>query len=98
MAGTVVNTVVMAAVQAARNISKLVSHGDHIKITKMWSRSLLARMGFVKKKCSTSGEIPLAQFERVKEIFLADLTTEIVMKDIPNYKLGSNWFIHYPHW
>ena len=40
-------------------------------------------MGFVKRKCSTSGKIPLAQFERVKEIFLADLTAELVMKDIP---------------
>jgi len=86
MAGKVVNTlVVMAAAQgiiAARDISKLVSRGGHIQITKTWARSLLARMGFVKRKYSTSGKIPLAHFERVKEVFLADVTAEVVMRDI----------------
>ena len=94
MAGGVVNTlVVMAAAQgiiAARDISKLVSHGGHIEITKTWARSLLTRMGFVKRKCSTSGKIPLTQFERVKEVFLADIAAEVVMKDIPK-DLIINW-------
>ena len=47
-------------------------------------------MGFVKRKCSTSGKIPLAHFERVKEVFLADVTAEVVMKDIPK-DLIINW-------
>ena len=49
----VVNTiVVMAAAEgtiSARNISKLSSHGGHIVITKSWARSLLSRMGYVKR-------------------------------------------------
>jgi len=74
MAGGIVNTLVAMAAQgivAARDISKLVSHGDHIEITKIWARYLLkiTRMGFVKRKCLTSDKIPLAEFERVKEIF-----------------------------
>jgi len=55
-------------------------------------------MGFFKRKSSTSGKIPLIQFEKVKEVFLADIAAEVVMKDIPHYKLGPNRFIHNPHW
>ena len=68
MAGGVINTlVIMTAAQgiiAVRDVSKLVSHGGHIEITKTWARSLLIRMGYVKRKCSTSGKILLAKFER----------------------------------
>ena len=94
IAGGVVNTlVVMAAAEgivAARDVSKLVPHGGHIEITKTWARSLLIRMGYVKRKCSTSGKIPLVQFEESKEIFLADLTAEVVMNEIPK-ELILNW-------
>ena len=47
-------------------------------------------MGYVKRKCSTSGKIPLVQFEESKEIFLADLTAEVVMNEIPK-ELILNW-------
>lgn len=94
MAGGVVNTlVVMAAAEgivAVRDVSKLVSHGGHIDITKTWARSLLIRMGYVKRKCSTSGKIPMVQFEELKEVFLADFAAEVVMKEIPN-ELILNW-------
>ena len=94
MAGGVVNTlVVMGAAEgivAVRDVSKLVSHGGHIEITKTWARSLLIRMGFVKRKCSTSGKIPMLQLEELKEVFLADLAAEVVMKDIPK-ELILNW-------
>ena len=94
MADGVVNTlVVMAAAEgivAVRDVSKLVSHGGHIEITKMWARSLLIRMGYVKQKCSTSGKIPMVQFEELKEVFLADLAAEVVVKEIPK-ELILNW-------
>ena len=47
-------------------------------------------MGYVKRKCSTSGKIPSAQFEESKEIFLADLVAEVVMNEIPK-DLIVNW-------
>ena len=57
----VVNTlVVMGAAEGIvsyHDISKLSSHGGHIKITKTWVKSLLQKMGFVKRKCSMSGKI-----------------------------------------
>lgn len=47
-------------------------------------------MGYVKQKCSTSGKIPLAQFEECKEIFLADITAKVVMNEIAK-ELIVNW-------
>ena len=90
----VINTVVvMAAAEgiiSARDISKLSSHGGHIVITKSWARSLLNRMGYVKRKCSTFGKIPPAQFEESREIFLADVASKVVMNEIP-MNLIINW-------
>lgn len=93
-ASGVVNTlVVMGAakgIMSYRDISKLSSHGGHIEITKTWAKSLLQRMGFVKRKYSTSGKILLAWFDESKEIFLADVAAEVLMKDIPE-QLIINW-------
>ena len=93
-ANGVINTVVVMAaaegIVSARDFSKLSSHGGHILITKSWARSLLNRMGYVKRKCSTSGKIPSAQFEESREIFLADVAAEVVMNEIP-MNLIINW-------
>jgi len=47
-------------------------------------------MGFVKRKCSTSGKISMARFEEYKEIFLADVAAEALRNDIPE-SLIINW-------
>ena len=56
------------------------SHGGHIEITKSWAKSLLTRMGFVNRKCSTSGKLSIAQFDESKEIFLADVAAEVLSR------------------
>ena len=93
-AGGVVNTtVVMGAAEGIvsyRDISKLSSHGGHINIVKSRAQSLLRHMGFVKRKCSTSGKISMARFEECKEIFLADVAAEVIINDIPE-SLIINW-------
>ena len=79
--GVVNRVVVMGAAEGIvshRDISKLSSHGGHIEITKSWAKSLLSRMGFVKRKCSTSGKLSIARFDESKEIFLADVAAEVV--------------------
>jgi len=85
--GGVVNTVVVRAAAEgiifARDITKFSSHGGHINITKSWAMSLLNRMGYVKRKASASGKIPQSQYEELREVFLADIAAEVVMKDIP---------------
>ena len=68
--GVVNSLVVMGATEAIvshRDISKLFFHGGHIEITKTWAKSLLQRMGFVKRKCSTSGKISLVRFDESKD-------------------------------
>ena len=50
--GVVIRVVVMGAAEGIvchRDVSKLSSHSGHIEITKSWAKSLLTRMGFVKR-------------------------------------------------
>ena len=92
--GGVVNTaIVMGAAEgiaSARDASKLVSHGGHIDINKSWAKSFLKRMGYVKRKASNAGKVPAAEFEKLKEVFLADIAAETLMNDIPD-ELIFNW-------
>ena len=94
ISGGVMNTtVVMAGAQGiilSRDATKLQSHGGHINITKSWARSLLFRMGFVKRKCSNVGKVPVEMFQELKEVFLADIVAEVIMNDIPD-ELIFNW-------
>ena len=73
---------------SARNPALLVEHGG---LTKAWAKSLLKRMGYVKRKCSNAGKMSVARFEELKEEFLADVKAEVLMNDIPKeliFKLG----------
>ena len=83
-------TVVMAGAQGIMlsrdaiswDAIKLQLHGEHINNTKSWARSLLIRMGFVKRKCSNAGKVPVEMFQELKEVFLADIVAEVIMNDI----------------
>ena len=60
--GSVNTLVVMGAAEGivgARDMSKL----KQIEITKSWARLLLIRMGYIKKKCTTSGKLPSRLFD-----------------------------------
>jgi len=48
------------------------------------------RMGYVKRKASNAGKVPAAEFEELKEVYLADIAAEALMNDIPD-KLIFNW-------
>ena len=67
--GVVNTTIVLAAAEGiitARDQSLLVQNGSHIKLTKSWAKSLLKRMGYVKRKCSNDGKISVFRFEEIK--------------------------------
>ena len=72
-AGGVVNTaIVMAAavgIMSSRNVTVLKSHGGHVEITKSWAKSLLQRMGYVKRKCSNAGKFHLLISQRSRRFF-----------------------------
>ena len=94
ISGCVVNmTVVMAGAKGivlSRDPSKLQSHRRYLNITKSWAKSFLIRMGFVKRKCSTAGKVLVEQFHELKEVFLADVTAEVLINNIPD-ELIFNW-------
>ena len=91
--GVVNTTIVLAAAEgiiAARDLSLLVEHGGHTHLTKSWAKSLLNRMGYVKRKCSNAGKVSIFRFEEIQRDFLADIQAEVVMSDIPA-DLIFNW-------
>ena len=75
---------------SARNSTALKSNGGHIEITKSWARSILDRMGYVKRKCSNAGKVSPAHFVEIKDVFLADIQAVVLMNEIPD-ELIVNW-------
>ena len=99
--GAVVNTAI--AIACAEGIIRnkdsnlLAANGGHIALTKSWSRHLLERMGYVKRRASTKAKVDIADFEAVKEQFLFNIRVVVEMEEIP-HDLIINWDqtgIHY---
>ena len=74
----------------ARDLSKLSVNGGPILIPKGWEKSVLRRMEYSKRKGMNANKILVSHFEEVKEYFLADITTEVMMNEIPD-DLIINW-------
>ena len=85
--GVVTARIAMAAAKGilmSSNRGALVEFGGHIAITKSWAFSLLKRMDFVQRKCTTSkSKHSLSHFKELKESFLADVVTTAKFEDIP---------------
>lgn len=87
MNGTVVNTTVVIAgaigIIAARGVTKLKEYDDHkfdyhkCIQTKNWERSLLNRIGYVKRTCSTFGKVTISKFNDVKRSLLLMLLHKV---------------------
>lgn len=93
IAGVVNTAIVLAAAEgivSATDRSLLRQHGGTLVLTKSWAKSLLIRMGFVKRKGSNSAKLAVAEFERRKEQYLLDIRTEVITNDIPP-SLIINW-------
>ena len=74
----------------AKDPSKLACNKGHINISKAWAKSLLRQMGYCKRKGTNVGKVSVSCFEDIKEIFLVDITAEVLMNDIPD-DLIINW-------
>ena len=68
----------------------LSENGGSITITANWAKSLLHRMGFVKRKGSSTMKLTVTNFEVVKKQFLFDVKTVLEMEEIPP-ELVFNW-------
>ena len=100
--GVITTAITMASAtaivrRADRNL--LSENGGPISITVNWAKSLLYRMGFVKRRGSTAMKMTVSNFESVKEKFLLDIRVAREMEDIPhdlNFQLGSDGNQHRP--
>ena len=99
--GGIVNTAITLGV--AEGIVKnadsnlLVMNGGHIVLTKSWAKSLLSRMGFVKRRGTTTAKTDVKNFEEMKSQFLFDICSIAVMEEVPS-DLIINWdqtSVHY---
>ena len=94
MIGGVVNTAItVAAAQgiiSTRCPGKLQCEGGDICIRKDWVKSLMRRMGFVRRKVSNAGKVLPAEYAELKEQCLANIAAEMILNDNPA-GLVSNW-------
>ena len=94
--GTAVNTaVVMASAEGivkSKDANLLKENGGFggIEITKGWAKSLLSRMGMVKRKACSKNKIAPEHFDNLKEQFLLDIKQLVDLEDIPP-ALIINW-------
>ena len=72
------------------NPQLLVSNGGHIVLTKKWSKYLLKRMGFVKRKANSKARANVDDFVEVKTNYLADIRAIISLEEVPPC-LVINW-------
>ena len=68
----------------------LAENGGRITISKDWAKSLLHRMGYVKRKVSTSAKVPPKNFDALKAQFIYDVDVLVDYGDIPD-ALVINW-------
>jgi len=87
------STVVMACGEAiVRRTDKnlLKENGGPICITKSWAKSLLARIGYVKRKACSTAKVEPSRYEELKEQYLWDIKVVVEMEDVPA-DLILNW-------
>ena len=59
-------------------------------LTKDWAKSVLTRMGMVKRKVSSKAKIDVEKFAIIKEVFLLDVKNVVELDEIP-LQLIINW-------
>uniref|UniRef100_A0A1X7UVR0 HTH CENPB-type domain-containing protein n=1 Tax=Amphimedon queenslandica TaxID=400682 RepID=A0A1X7UVR0_AMPQE len=85
--GGIVTTRITAAAATAivrktdRNL--LAGNGGPIVITTGWAKSLLYRLNFVKRRGSSAAKITVSNFEELKQQYLFDFKSVVVMDEIP---------------
>ena len=68
----------------------LALNGGYIMLTRDWAKSLLCRLGFVKRRGSTAAKITVANFEELKDQCLLDVKAVVQIEEIPQ-ELIINW-------
>jgi hypothetical protein len=69
---------------------KLERYGGHVSLTKSWARSLLRRMGFVKRKGTKAVKTLPRDFDEIKRQYVDKVQTVIRDNNVPD-SLVINW-------
>ena len=93
--GAIVDTAIALACAAEgvvmhHDSNLLATNGGHITISKDWAKSLLCRMGCVRRRVSTSAKVPPQDFDKQKDQFLYDAKVLVNYEEIPD-SLVINW-------
>ena len=88
--GAAVNTAVVIASAEGILLSKDANILKHIMLTKDWAKSLLIRMGMVKRRVSSKAKVDVEKFEALKQGFLLDINNIVSLEEIPP-DLIINW-------
>ena len=92
--GAVVNTSIAFATATGvvnkREKSLLKQNGGSLELTKNWAKSILYRMGFVKRRGNTKAKVTVEHFEALKSQFLFNIKATVEMQEIPPEPI-INW-------
>ena len=78
-----VNTTVVIASAEGILLSIDANILKNIKLTKDWAKSLLIRMGMVKRRVSSKAKVDVEKFEALKQGFLLDIKNIVSLEEIP---------------
>lgn len=88
--GAAVNTAVVIASAEGILLSKDANILKRITLTKDWAKSLLIRMGMVKRRVSSKAKVDVEKFEALRQGFLLDIKNIVSLEEIPP-DLIINW-------
>ena len=81
----------------------LASNDGHIVLTRDWAKSLLCRLGFVKRQGSTAAKLTVTNFDEIEEgEFLSPqlIYQGTTKRCLPSMKFPAGWYVTYSanHW
>ena len=89
--GGIVNTAIAIAGATESYKTHLSQYCGHLNLSTSWAKSLLARMGFVKRRATTKiSHVTVENFPGIKRKFLSDVQTVVQLENIPP-ELIFNW-------
>ena len=103
--GCIINTslVIAGAMGIIKKTNPALLENNPELLSKSWAKSVLIRMGYVKRRGTTTAKINPDNFENLRETFLEQIRSTVLFEDIPldlifnwdqtglNYVPVSNW-------
>ena len=84
-------------------VSKNGEGGIKVKLTDDWAKSLLKRMGYVKRKACSKAKVDVERYEQLKDEFLLEIKVIVNMDEIPpeliiNFDQTALNYVPVSHW